>query len=92
MRHWKHQAAQRLPNIPPQPRMVHQVELDELYTFVGEKKWDYVVTAVDRMTHMIMEWNFAAERTGAQLQAFVDRLPATQWYSTDGFEPYGGRW
>jgi transposase-like protein len=36
--HWKRQAAQRLPAIPPQPRIVHQVELDELYTCVGDKK------------------------------------------------------
>ena len=36
--YWKRQAAQRLSDTPPQPRMVHQVELDELYTFVGDKK------------------------------------------------------
>ncbi len=36
--HWKRQAAQHLPDTPPQPQMVHQVELDELYTFVGTKK------------------------------------------------------
>ena len=36
--HWKRQAAQHLPDTPAQPRMVHQVELDELYTFVGDKK------------------------------------------------------
>ncbi len=36
--HGKRQAAQRLPDTPPQPSMVHQVELDELYTVVGSKK------------------------------------------------------
>lgn len=65
MLHWKRQAAQRLPNILPQPRMVHQVELDELYTFVGQKKRYYGVTAVDRMTQMIVGWNLVAEHTGA---------------------------
>ncbi len=35
---WKRQAAQHLPDTPPQLQMVHQVELDELYTFVGAKK------------------------------------------------------
>ncbi len=36
--HWKRQAAQRLPTTPPQPSLVHQIELDDLYTFVGTKK------------------------------------------------------
>jgi transposase-like protein len=36
--HWKRQAAQRLSDTPPQPQVVHQVELDAVYTFVGEKK------------------------------------------------------
>jgi hypothetical protein len=35
---WKRQAAQQVPDTRPQPRVVHQVELDELYTFVGDKK------------------------------------------------------
>ena len=35
---WKRQAAQQMSDTPPQPRGVHQVELDELYTFVGSKK------------------------------------------------------
>ncbi len=36
--HWKRQAAQQLAATPPQPQIVHQVELDALYTCVEEKK------------------------------------------------------
>ncbi len=35
---WINAAADRLPNVPPQPAQVDTVELDELDTFVGNKK------------------------------------------------------
>ena len=35
---WKRQAAARLPTIPPQPQIVDEIELDELYTFETRKK------------------------------------------------------
>jgi len=38
------------------------------------------------MTQMIVGWNLVAERTGAQCQAFVDRLPNAQWSSMVNFE------
>jgi len=35
---WVHAAADRLPDAPPVPASSEIVELDELYTFVGEKE------------------------------------------------------
>lgn len=35
---WKRQAAARLPATPPQPQVVDEIELDELYTFETRKK------------------------------------------------------
>ena len=36
--YWKRRAAQQLPDTPPQPQLTHQVEVDELYPFVGQTK------------------------------------------------------
>ena len=35
---WVNAAAERVPDAPPSPREAETVELDELYTFVGQKK------------------------------------------------------
>ncbi len=35
---WVNAAAARIPDLPPAPSQTETIELDELYTFVGEKK------------------------------------------------------
>lgn len=35
---WVNAAAERIPDAPPSPPTAETVELDELYTFVGQKK------------------------------------------------------
>lgn len=39
---WKRAAAARLPEMPPQPQVTDEMELDELYTFVTQKKTDTI--------------------------------------------------
>ena len=39
---WKRQVAERVPDKPPQSQVSDEIELDELYTFVGSKKTDSI--------------------------------------------------
>jgi len=39
---WKRAAAARLTEAPPQPQVTDELELDELYTFVTQKKTDTI--------------------------------------------------
>jgi IS1 family transposase len=54
----------------------------------GEKNRAYIVTAVDRATHMIVGWAVCAERTVPILQSVIDEAPEAENYYTDGFLMY----
>ena len=52
------------------------VELDELFTFIGDKKNKiYVVTQVHRETRCFMSWLAITERTTEVMQSIVDDSP-----------------
>lgn len=58
------------------PAKSEKIEMDELWTFVGEKKKKvYIVTAVDRETHAIVGWAVCAERSVEILQTVIDDAP-----------------
>ena len=50
-----------------------------------EKNKDYIVTAVDRLTHTIVGFAVCRERTLEILQSVIDTAPEAENYYTDGF-------
>ena len=51
-------------------------ELDELFTFVGEKNRVYIVTIVDRVSLDFLSWHAVKDRSEAIVQAMVYEAPA----------------
>jgi transposase-like protein len=60
---WVKEYAEKLPDAPV-PEQAKTAELDELFTFIGEKKNRiYIVTIVDRDTRCILGWKVLWDRT-----------------------------
>lgn len=77
--------------LPPadQPSDPDIVEVDELFTFIGNKDTRvYLTTLVDRESRCFWGWDVLAERTAPALQALVDASPRAFQYNTDDFSVY----
>jgi hypothetical protein len=65
---WAKAHAERLPAAPV-PDQVENAEMDELFTFIGDKKNRiYIITIVDRKTRCILGWIVVWERTQAAIE------------------------
>ncbi len=85
---WVKSYTAKLPNtsVPKRPKVA---ELDELFTYVGQKKNEiYVLTVVDRETHCVLSWDAIYERTSERLQACLERGPQARQYFIDAFPAY----
>lgn len=73
----------------PMPSKPKVAELDELYTFVKQKKNKiYVLTVVDRATHCLLSWDAVSKRSTENLQACLERAPQARQYYSDAFPAY----
>jgi IS1 family transposase len=89
---WAKEYAEKLPDAPV-PEKVQTAELDELITFIGDKKKRiYIVTMVDRDSHCILGWKVIWDRTQEAIQAIVDKVPKAKWYFSDGLGVYHLLW
>ena len=85
---WVKAHAARLPE-PACPDEVDIAEMDEWFTFVGNKTQRvYLVTLVDRKTRCFLGWDVVKERTTEALQAVLDAGPRAFQYNTDAFSTY----
>jgi len=82
---WIQAQADQLPD-PPVPSQVKEAEMDELFTFIGEKKKQiYVITIVDHFTRCYLGFQVVWQRTQEVIQEMVDEAPkpsaapATLW-------------
>ena len=69
------------------PDDVSNEEMDELYTFLGQKNRVYIMTLVDGTTSCTLGWEVAPERGQARLQ-IVDEAPTAAFYFSDLFSIY----
>jgi IS1 family transposase len=89
---WAKTHADGLPTAPV-PGEVENAEMDELFTFIGDKKNRiYIITIVDRKTRCILCWVVVWERTQEAIQLMIDDAPKSKWYFSDGFRAYGCLW
>ena len=71
-----------------------ELELDELYWFVGQKprtetkENTYLMTAVSREPRQIVNFDVAYDKSPARIQKMVDNAPEAEKYYTDGFSGY----
>ncbi len=86
---WVNTYQEKTQNTDNLPKETETIEIDELWTFVGEKKTKHTSqAAVDRATHTIVGWSVCAERTLEILQSVIDCAPHSENYYTDGFLMY----
>ncbi|MCS7010977.1 MAG: helix-turn-helix domain-containing protein, partial [Anaerolineales bacterium] len=82
---WVKAHAEQLP-AASLPETVEKAEMDELFTFIGDKKNKiYILTIVDRKTRCILSWSVVWKRTEEALQRMVDEAPKAKWYFSDAF-------
>lgn len=85
---WVNAQAAGLPETP-QSAENETVELDELFTFIGEKKNKaYILKAVDRQMRCIVGWEVVWERKPKVLQHVVDQGHRARQYFSDQWELY----
>ncbi len=84
---WVDAAAANLPAPPsPQERRQEQavdtLEMDQLFTFIGQKKPAYILTCVERTMRCILRFGVGSERDWNSLQSLVtDARPAHAYFS-----------
>jgi len=72
---WVKARAAQLPD-PPAPDEVKEAELDELFTFSGDKKNQiFVITIVDRAARCYLGFKVVWQRTQEVIQEMVDEAP-----------------
>ena len=79
---WVNAYAEELPDAPL-PERTDVVEMDELYTYIGEKKNRiYLITFVDRETKCIIGWHIDHSRSGRIIQDILNQsLQANRYFS-----------
>ena len=86
---WVQAYAKEIPNAPV-PERVEVAEMDELFTFIGNKKKRiYIVTKVDRKTRCFIGCHVVWERKTDNMQKVVDQGPTAHQYYSDAFPTYG---
>ncbi len=89
---WVQASAASLPEAPV-PKEVKTAEMDELFTFIGNKKTGiYILTIVDRQTRCYLGWKVVWERTQPAIQEMVDDAPKAKQYYSDAFDAYDRLW
>jgi transposase-like protein len=88
---WVKAHAENLPEAPL-PAEVKTAGLDELFTFIGNKKQNLPDDDCRPCTRCILEWKLVWERTKESIQALVDEAPKAKFYFSDGFEAYSLLW
>lgn len=82
---WVKAQAAQLPDTPV-PTEVKEAEMDELFTFIGEKKQIYVITIVDRGSRCYLAVQIVWQRTQAAIQEMVIRLPRRSAITFDAYD------
>jgi IS1 family transposase len=73
---------------------LEELELDELYWFVGRKPSAktrenvYIMTAVSRNPRQIRGFAVSLDKSSPRIQAMVDAAPDAEKYFTDGYAAY----
>ena len=88
---WVTEVAKALPDAP-MPEEVKEAEMDELFTFIGDKNRIYILTVADCETRCILGWAVVWTRTQEAMQHVVDQAPKAKWYYSDGFDAYRWLW
>ncbi len=84
---WVQAYAASLPD-PPAPEEVQAAEMDELFTFYGNKKRIFILTVVERRTHCFLGWQVVWARRQHAIQDLVDAAPKAHWYYSDTLDAY----
>ena len=78
---------------PPVPNQVKEAEMDELFSFIGEKKIQiYIITIVDRLTRCYLGCQVVWQRTQEAIQELVNEVPKAKCYYSDAFYAYDRLW
>jgi IS1 family transposase len=88
---WVKDKAASLPKAPF-PIEVKDAEMDELFTFIGEKKQIYIITIVDRVTRCFLGYKVVGECTQQFIQDVVDEAIKAKQYHSDAFDAYDRLW
>jgi insertion element IS1 protein InsB len=89
--------SEKLPK-PTVPKEVRTAELDEVFSFIGDKKRVYILTIVDRETRCLLGVKVVWERTRQAFQNLVDFACKSSKYFSDAYNEYarllyhGGRY
>ena len=87
---WINAYATQVPEKPPIVEgPIETAELDELFTFIGDKKNKaYIITVVDRYTRCFLQYEVVQVRSTEEVQSLIDDLPAAKNYFSDNFSIY----
>jgi len=84
---WVNAYAARLP-AAPQPEGVGILEMDEVYTFIGEKNQAFILTHVDRDTHCIVMGDWSLTGAKPSCSRWLITRPNRISPSVTPFPPY----
>jgi transposase InsO family protein len=88
---WVRVRAEQLPD-PPVAGEVKELKMDELFTFIGEKKTIYIFTIVDRTTRCYLGFKVVWGRTQPAAQEMVDEASKARRCYSDAFDAYERLW